>query len=81
VLNPRWTSDIEDIVSGDETFSDGCGLISRGLAVQISRSKKIIFRGNRYTPCVFQIRCVYQSFSEEAFLMGFHVDISVIKVS
>jgi len=56
VLNPRWTTDIEDIVSGDENFSDGCGLISRSLSVQISRSKKIIFRGNRYTPCVFQIR-------------------------
>jgi hypothetical protein len=32
--------------------------MSQRLAVQISRSKKIIFRGSRYTPCVFQIRCV-----------------------
>lgn len=56
VLDPRRTTDIDDIMAGDENFSDGCGLMSRGLAVQISRSKKIIFRGNRYTPCVFQIR-------------------------
>ena len=55
-LDPRWTTDIDDIVSGDEIFSDGCGLISRGLAVQVSREKKIIFHGKRYTPCVFQIR-------------------------
>ncbi|KAJ6529218.1 RNA dependent RNA polymerase-domain-containing protein, partial [Mycena capillaripes] len=55
-LNPIFVKDIEDIRSGDELFSDGCGLISRWLAIQLAKSKKIIFRGVRYTPCVFQIR-------------------------
>lgn len=55
-LDPRYIADIPDIKSGDEVFSDGCGLISKNLAVQLSRSKKIIFRGVRYTPGVFQIR-------------------------
>jgi regulator of nonsense transcripts 1 len=48
--------DIEDIKSGDELFSDGCGLISKYLAIELAKRKKIIFRGVRYTPCVFQIR-------------------------
>lgn len=56
-LDPRYTADIPDIKSGDEIFSDGCGLISRRLAVLVSKKKKIILRGVRYTPCVFQIRC------------------------
>ncbi|KXN84461.1 putative RNA-dependent RNA polymerase 1 [Leucoagaricus sp. SymC.cos] len=55
-LDPKWITDIPDIRSGDELFSDGCGLISRRLAVQLSKSKRIIFRNMRYTPCVFQIR-------------------------
>ncbi|KAK0493854.1 RNA-directed RNA polymerase [Armillaria luteobubalina] len=55
-LNPNLIADISDIVSGGVEFSDGCGLMSRRLAVQVSKSKKIIFRGVRYTPCVFQIR-------------------------
>lgn len=55
-LDPRFTEDIDDITIGDELFSDGCGLISRRLAVALSRHKKIIFRGARYTPAVFQIR-------------------------
>ncbi|KAF5351219.1 hypothetical protein D9756_008167 [Leucocoprinus leucothites] len=55
-LEPKYITDIPDIRSGDEMFSDGCGLISRRLAVQLSRSKRIIFRNVRYTPCVFQIR-------------------------
>jgi len=41
---------------GDENFSDGCGLMSRRLAVALSKTKKIMFRGARYTPAVFQIR-------------------------
>jgi regulator of nonsense transcripts 1 len=60
-LDPCLTADIEDIVSGDENFSDGCGLMSRALAVDVSKSKKIIFREQRYTPCVFQIRYVNTS--------------------
>ncbi|KAJ6450386.1 RNA-directed RNA polymerase [Mycena sanguinolenta] len=55
-LDPNLVKDIEDIKLGDELFSDGCGLISRYLAIQLAKSKKIIFRGVRYTPCVFQIR-------------------------
>ncbi|KAG5653862.1 hypothetical protein H0H81_009941 [Sphagnurus paluster] len=55
-LDPQYIADIPDIKSGDEIFSDGCGLMSRHFAVQLSRAKKIIFRGARYTPCVFQIR-------------------------
>ncbi|KAH9477348.1 putative RNA-dependent RNA polymerase 1 [Psilocybe cubensis] len=55
-LDPRRVGDIPDITDGDEVFSDGCGLISKWLAVQLSKRKKIIFRGVRYTPTVFQIR-------------------------
>ncbi|KAJ7446567.1 RNA-directed RNA polymerase [Mycena latifolia] len=55
-LDPRLVKDIADIESGDELFSDGCGLISKWLAIQLAKKKKIIFRGVRYTPCVFQIR-------------------------
>lgn len=56
LLDPKHVADIPDITVGDELFSDGCGLISRWLAIQLSKSKKIIFRGRRYTPTVFQIR-------------------------
>ncbi|PCH35526.1 RNA-directed RNA polymerase [Wolfiporia cocos MD-104 SS10] len=55
-LDPKWTKDIEDIVSNGETFSDGCGLISKRLAVQLSRHKRFVYHGRPYTPCVFQIR-------------------------
>ncbi|KAF9022945.1 RNA-directed RNA polymerase [Hymenopellis radicata] len=43
-------------VAKHEVFSDGCGLMSRALATYVSKRKKIIFRGVRYTPSVFQIR-------------------------
>ncbi|KAK7059945.1 Rna-directed rna polymerase [Favolaschia claudopus] len=55
-LPPILVKDIPDIKSGDELFSDGCGLISKTLAITLAKSKKIIFRGIRYTPAVFQIR-------------------------
>ncbi|KZV92820.1 RNA-directed RNA polymerase [Exidia glandulosa HHB12029] len=55
-LRPELTEDIDDLMVGNENFSDGCGLISRRLADQLSKQKKIIFRGLRYTPSVFQIR-------------------------
>jgi len=55
-LDPVWIDDIPDIKLGDEVFSDGCGLISQRLSVQLSKARKIIFRGTRYTPVVFQIR-------------------------
>ena len=57
ILDPKHILDIPDIKSGDgEVFSDGCGLISRRFAMQLSKNKKIVFRGVRYTPTVFQIR-------------------------
>ncbi|KAF8156601.1 RNA-directed RNA polymerase [Crassisporium funariophilum] len=55
-LDPKCVADIPDIQLGDEVFSDGCGLISKRLAIQLSRTKKIVFRETRYTPTVFQIR-------------------------
>ncbi|KAG6889600.1 hypothetical protein C0995_016126 [Termitomyces sp. Mi166 len=55
-LDPKYIADILDIKSGDEIFSDGCGLMSKRFAVQVSKAKKIIFRSVRYTPSVFQIR-------------------------
>jgi hypothetical protein len=48
--------DIPDIKDGDELFSDGCGLMSKLLAMNLAKTKKIIFRNKRYTPTVFQIR-------------------------
>ncbi|KIK70231.1 hypothetical protein GYMLUDRAFT_150630 [Collybiopsis luxurians FD-317 M1] len=56
ILDPKYVGDIEDLMSGDENFSDGCGLISKRLCVQIAKSKRIVFQGRRYTPCVYQIR-------------------------
>ncbi|KAF5370335.1 hypothetical protein D9758_006999 [Tetrapyrgos nigripes] len=55
-LDPQYVADIPDLKAGDEIFSDGCGLISKRLAIQVSKKKKVIFRGMRYTPCVYQIR-------------------------
>jgi len=56
-LHPNYALDIPDIESGDgEVFSDGCGLISKRMAMQVAKMKKAIFRGVRYTPCVYQIR-------------------------
>jgi len=63
-LDPKYITDIPDIRAGDELFSDGCGLISRRLAMQLSKSKRIIFRSVRYTPCVFQIRFLHVSLSQ-----------------
>jgi hypothetical protein len=55
-LDPARTTDIPDIKIGDELFSDGCGLMSVRLATNLAKAKKIVFRGKRYTPAVFQIR-------------------------
>ncbi|KAI5119487.1 hypothetical protein M0805_009511 [Coniferiporia weirii] len=55
-LDRRHTVDIPDIKTGNELFSDGCGLISRYLAMQLSKHKGIVFRDIRYTPCIFQLR-------------------------
>ncbi|KAF8439377.1 RNA dependent RNA polymerase-domain-containing protein [Boletus edulis BED1] len=55
-LDPKWTTDMEDIENPDTVFSDGCGLMSKHWAIQVSKTKKIIFRNQRYVPCVLQIR-------------------------
>ena len=55
-LDPAFTIDIPDIKIGDEIFSDGCGLISKRLAMLLSQKKRIVYRTTRYTPSVFQIR-------------------------
>ncbi|KAH7091839.1 RNA dependent RNA polymerase-domain-containing protein [Auriculariales sp. MPI-PUGE-AT-0066] len=55
-LPPTRTQDIDDITIGEENFSDGCGLMSKTLAISLSKRKKIVFRGARYVPSVFQIR-------------------------
>jgi hypothetical protein len=55
-LDPARTADIPDIQIGDELYSDGCGLMSTKLAVDLARAKKMMFHGKRYTPTVFQIR-------------------------
>lgn len=70
-LDPKHISDIPDIKSGDEIFSDGCGLISRRLAIQLSKAMRIIYRGQRYTPTVFQIRYSCHLDSE------YHIDIAI----
>ena len=63
-LDPKHVSDIPDIKSGDEIFSDGCGLISRRLAIRLSKAMHITYRGQRYTPTVFQIRYGFHLNSE-----------------
>ncbi|KAJ3981779.1 RdRP-domain-containing protein [Lentinula detonsa] len=56
ILDPKYVGDIDDLTTGDENFSDGCGLISKRLCVQIARMKRILFQARNYTPCVYQIR-------------------------
>lgn len=72
-------ADIEDMMVDGQEFSDGCGLMSKALAVYVSKSKKIIFRGKRYTPCVYQIRFAqFFQLSNLAYIMS--VDIWDTKV-
>ncbi|KAJ3842639.1 RdRP-domain-containing protein [Lentinula raphanica] len=56
LLRPEYVGDIDDLMTGDENFSDGCGLISKRLCVQIARKKRVVFQARNYTPCVYQIR-------------------------
>ena len=58
-LDPEWMTDINNIENADTNFSDGCGLMSKHWAVQVSKAKRIIFRNQRYVPCVPQIRYKY----------------------
>lgn len=55
-VDPKKVEDFPDIEIGDYIFTDGCGLIAPGLAKELSRRIRIIFRNIRYTPSVFQIR-------------------------
>jgi RNA dependent RNA polymerase len=48
--------DIPDIRSKDYVFTDGCGLISSGLAKQLVKHGHIAFRNISYLPSVYQIR-------------------------
>lgn len=57
-LDPKWVADIDDIENSTTVFSDGCGLMAKRFAIQVSKAKRIIFRNQRYTPSVFQIRCI-----------------------
>ena len=55
-LSPDRCQDIPDVEAQDYIFTDGCGLISKHLARELSRILKIAFRNVRYTPSVYQIR-------------------------
>ncbi|KAL4068636.1 RNA dependent RNA polymerase-domain-containing protein [Scleroderma yunnanense] len=55
-LDPKWIADIGDIENSTTNFSDGCGLMAKRFAMQVSKAKRIVFRNQRYTPSVFQIR-------------------------
>ncbi|RGP81431.1 hypothetical protein FLONG3_576 [Fusarium longipes] len=55
-INPDRCEDIPDVESADYIFTDGCGLVAPKLANDLARRARILFRDNRYTPSVFQIR-------------------------
>lgn len=55
-LSPKRCEDIGDVKRDDYIFTDGCGLISLQLALQLAQRRNIIFRNLRYVPSVFQIR-------------------------
>ncbi|KAK3937348.1 RNA dependent RNA polymerase-domain-containing protein [Diplogelasinospora grovesii] len=55
-VSPDRCEDIPDIETPDYVFTDGCGLIAPVLARELARRVRIIFRDQRYTPSVFQIR-------------------------
>jgi regulator of nonsense transcripts 1 len=48
--------DIDDVERDGYTFTDGCGLIGRVAARQLSRRLSIISKNTRYDPSVYQIR-------------------------
>ena len=67
-LDPDRIADIEDIENASTVFSDGCGLMTKHFAMQVSKAKRIVFRNQRYTPSVFQIRCVIKELRPAAIL-------------
>lgn len=48
--------DINDVEENGHVFTDGCGLISKKYAKQLSLLSKIIFHDIAYNPSVYQIR-------------------------
>jgi hypothetical protein len=55
-VSPDRVEDIADVETADYCFTDGCGLVAPSLAQELARRTRIIFRNQRYTPAVFQIR-------------------------
>ncbi|KAF4959413.1 hypothetical protein FSARC_10738 [Fusarium sarcochroum] len=55
-ISPDRCEDVADVETADYVFTDGCGLIAPRLAQDLARRARILFRDNRYTPSVFQIR-------------------------
>ena len=55
-ISPQRCEDIADVEGDDYIFTDGCGLVAPKLAQELARRVRIVFRGSRYTPSVFQIR-------------------------
>jgi hypothetical protein len=47
-IAPERCEDIPDIEDSDNIFTDGCGLISRGLTNRLVRVKPITFRNRKY---------------------------------
>lgn len=56
ILDPSRCEDFPDVQTKDYIFTDGCGLISQHLASQLVKQRNIVYRNQRYTPSVFQIR-------------------------
>lgn len=55
-INPDRCEDIPDVETADYVFTDGCGLVAPKFASELGRRTRTLFRDNRYTPSVFQIR-------------------------
>lgn len=44
ILDPKYVGDIDDLTTGDENFSDGCGLVSKRLWCVVH----VVFPENSY---------------------------------
>jgi hypothetical protein len=55
-LPPDRCQNIDDVVTKQYIFTDGCGLISVQLAKHLAQKRNIVFRNQRYLPSVYQIR-------------------------
>lgn len=56
MLPPDRCEDISDVEIDNYVFTDGCGLISPQLANKLVQQRKVVYRGKKYLPSVFQIR-------------------------